>query len=100
MNKITIILATACANYLLRVTPFFIPLGDKMPKYLKRFLEYLPIAALGALLFPGVITSFPQNPIAGIAGVIAAAVTAWLWGGLIISVFASIGVTWIILQYF
>ncbi|HOV09580.1 MAG TPA: AzlD domain-containing protein, partial [Spirochaetota bacterium] len=100
VNKtVLIILTTAVANYSLRVIPFFISRGKDLPPYLKRFLEYLPIAALGALIFPGVINSFQQNPAAGIAGVTAAAITAWLTENLIYSVTASIAVTWYILQY-
>jgi len=94
-----IILACALVNYILRVVPFFISAGDNLPPYLKRFLDYMPVAALGALIFPGVLTSFPQHPAAGIAGVAAAAIAAWFTNGLILPVFASIGVTWFMLQY-
>jgi len=99
-KTLLIIFATAIVNYLLRVIPFFISGGENLPPYIKRFLEFLPIAALGALIFPGVINSFPQNPLAGIAGVTAAAITAVLSENLIYSVTASIAVTWYILQYF
>ncbi len=99
-NIIFIILACALGNYLLRVVPFFIPGGDNLPPFVKRFLDFMPIAALGALILPGIVTSFPQNPAAGIAGVAAAAVTAWFTGGLMMPVIASISVTWFILQFF
>lgn len=98
-NVLIIILACAAVNYLLRVVPFIFTIGENIPPYLKRFLDYMPIAALGALILPGIITSFPDNPIAGIAGAAAAAVTAWIAGGLILPVFASIGTAWIVLQY-
>lgn len=98
-NTMVIILACAAVNYALRVIPFFITAGENIPPYMKRFLDYMPVTALGALIFPGVITSFPQHPEAGIAGVAAASIAAWFTDGLIIPVFASIGVTWFILQY-
>lgn len=101
MSKtLIIIFVCAAANYLLRVVPFFLSAGDKLPPYLKRFLDYMPVTALGALIFPGVISSFPQHPEAGIAGVAAAAIAAWFSEGLILPVFASISVTWFMLQYF
>jgi len=101
MNKtVMIILACAIVNYVLRAVPFLMPVGRNMPPYLKRFLDFMPIAALGALIFPGIITSFPQNPAAGIAGVAAAATAAWFAKGLILPVLASIGTTWLLLQYF
>jgi branched-subunit amino acid transport protein len=98
-NVLIIILACAAVNYLLRIVPFIFTIGENIPPFLKRFLDYMPIAALGALILPGIITSFPDNPIAGIAGAAAAAVTAWIAGGLILPVFASIGTAWIVLQY-
>ena len=99
-NIIFIIIACALGNYLLRVIPFFIPGGENLPPVIKRFLDYMPIAALGALILPGIVTSFPQNPAAGIAGVAAAAITAWFAGGLIIPVITSISATWFVLQFF
>lgn len=96
---IFIILACAIGNYLLRVIPFFIPGSNSLPPYIKRFLDYMPLAALGALILPGIITSFPQNPAAGVAGVAAASAVAWIYGGLIMPVIASIGATWFVLQY-
>lgn len=101
MSKvIVIILACGVVNYVLRVTPFVFSVGENIPPYLKRFLDYMPVTALGALILPGIITSFPANPAAGAAGVAAAAFTAWLAGGLILPVFAAIGTTWVVLQYF
>ena len=100
MSKVIfIIIACGAVNYILRVVPFVFSVGENLPPYLKRFLDYMPVAALGALILPGIITSFPANPAAGIAGVAAAAVTAWLAGGLILPVFASIGTAWLVLQY-
>ncbi len=100
MNEsLLIIIVCAAANYILRAVPFFISIGEKMPPYIKRFLDYMPVAALGALIFPGVITSFPQNPAAGIAGVAAAGITAWFSEGLMVPVFASVASTWFVLQY-
>jgi len=98
-SALVIILACGAVNYFLRVVPFIFSVGDNIPAYLKRFLDYMPVAALGALILPGIITSFPANPAAGIAGAAAAALTAWIAGGLILPVFASIGTAWIVLQY-
>ena len=100
MNRIIIIiLLCAAVNYALRVIPFIVRI-DNIPQYFKRFLDYMPVAALGALILPGIITSFPDNPIAGVAGIIAAAFMSWFVGGMIIPVLASIGATWMVIQYF
>ena len=94
-----LVLGCAAINYCLRAVPFFIKPITNMPPYLKRCLDYMPIAALGALIFPGIFTSFPGKPMAGVAGVAAAAICAWFARGLVIPVFASIAATWIVLQY-
>jgi len=94
-----LILGCAAINYSLRAVPFFTRAIKEMPPYLKRCLDYMPIAALGTLIFPGIFTSFPNRPLAGVAGVTAAAICAWFTRGLVIPVFASIAATWLVLQY-
>lgn len=94
-----LILGCALINYALRAIPFFTRTITELPPYLKRCLDYMPIAALGALILPGIFTSFPGKPMAGVAGVAAAAICAWFARGLVIPVFASIAATWIVLQY-
>lgn len=98
-KALLLVLGCAAINYSLRSVPFFTRAIKEMPPYLKRFLDYMPIAALGALIFPGIFTSFPQKPMAGVAGVAAAAIAAWFARGLVIPVFASITATWLVLQY-
>jgi branched-subunit amino acid transport protein len=98
-KAVLLILGCAAINYSLRAMPFFTRTIRELPPYVKRFLDYMPIAALGALILPGIFTSFPQKPMAGVAGVAAAAIAAWFARGLVIPVFASIAVTWLVLQY-
>ena len=98
-KALLLILGCAAINYSLRAVPFFTKTIKELPPYVKRFLEYMPIAALGALILPGIFTAFPQKPLAGLAGVAAAAIAAWFARGLVIPVFASIAATWLVLQY-
>ncbi|WP_319562499.1 AzlD domain-containing protein [Marispirochaeta sp.] len=95
---ILIITGAALATYLPRAFPFLVGFPDKIPGFLSRFLSVMPVAALGALIFPAVIFSFPERPIAGIAGVAAAAAIAWLRGGLIFPVLSSIVSAYIVLS--
>ena len=100
MHKVLwMILGCAAINYSLRAIPFFVNAKKDLPPFLKRFLDYMPITALGALIFPGIFTSFPGRPLAGLAGVTAAALCAWFARGLVWPVFASIAATWMVLQY-
>lgn len=94
-----VILGCAALNYSLRAVPFFTRPIKRMPPFLQRFLAYMPIAALGALILPGIFTSFPGKPLAGLAGVLAAGVCAWFSKGLVVPVFACITATWLVLQF-
>ena len=98
-RALLLVLGCAAINYALRSVPFFTKAIKEMPPYLKRCLDYMPIAALGALIFPGIFTSFPGKPLAGLAGVGAAAIAAWFARGLVIPVIASITATWLVLQF-
>ena len=73
-----VIVACAAVNYLIRVVPWFMTDWDKVPLGVRRFLTIMPVAALGALIFPGSITSLVDTgrAWAGLGGLAAAAVTA------------------------
>ncbi len=89
------IFGAALATYLPRALPFLLPFPEKMPRFLTSVLKVMPIAALGALIFPGVIDSFPKEPMAGILGVVGAAAVAWFRGGLILPVLTSIAAAYL-----
>ena len=91
------ILGAAGATYLPRALPFLIGFSERLPARLRAFLTAMPTAALGALIFPAVLFSFPGRPAAGAAGVAAAAFVAWKRGGLVLPVIASVLTAWLIL---
>lgn len=95
---VMIIAGAALATYLPRAIPFLVGFPENIPGFLRRLLAVMPVAALGALIFPAVLLSFPERPVAGIAGVAAAALVAWMRGGLIIPVLSSIASAYIILS--
>lgn len=58
MSKIlSMILLTALVTYLVRALPLVLYKGKEPGKFLKSFLEYIPYAALGGLLFPEILYS-------------------------------------------
>lgn len=58
MNKaIYMIFFTGLVTYLIRAVPIVLYRGKEPSKFLKSFLEYIPYAALGGLLFPEVLFS-------------------------------------------
>ena len=98
-SMLLIIVGTSIVTFLVKTVPFFIPVSDKIPLGIKRFLSYIPYAALGALIFPGVIQSFPERPLAGILGISTAAFVSWFRGGLLLPVFSSVIITYVVLEW-
>ena len=93
-----ILFGTAFLTYGIRVLPFLSPALQRLPDFFKRMLTIMPVAALGALIFPGSLQAIPEMPLAGLAGIMTAAFVTLLYGGnLILPVIASIGTTWLVL---
>ncbi|NDI34253.1 AzlD domain-containing protein [Chengkuizengella sediminis] len=68
-----IILGMSLATMLPRYLPVWIVDRFIMPNWVKSWLSYIPYAALGALLFPGILTIEEGEPWIGIIGGITAA---------------------------
>jgi branched-subunit amino acid transport protein len=59
-------------TYLPRLIPFLFARQIKLPAWVQRWLKFFPYAALGALIFPGILTAVPGRPgLAAGAGVLA-----------------------------
>jgi branched-subunit amino acid transport protein len=54
---VILIIAMALVTYIPRMLPMVMLSGVKLPGRLRTFLGYIPYAALGALIFPGILTS-------------------------------------------
>ncbi len=98
LPMIIIVFIASLATMIPRFIPYFTPLIDKVPNKIKEMLKILPIAALGALIFPFSIIDFNPLWIAGLCGVIIAFVLGYLRLNMIISIFASVIVTYILLN--
>lgn len=97
---IPLFILCALVTYLTRAVPFFLSWMKRLPPGVRRFLSVIPIAALGALLFPGVLMEFSFFPPLGLIGLAAAAGAAWLFGGLIVPIAGSILVVYLTLVLF
>ncbi len=92
-----IILALMVVTYIPRLLPFVLISDKKLPDKLNRFLEYVPYAALGALIIPGALSTIPGHPIATGVGLAFAFLYSYLKGGMIITVVGGIIATYIVL---
>ncbi len=95
-----ILFGTAALTYGIRVLPFLSEGVKRLPDPVKNILKMMPVAALGALIFPGTFQALPEVPWAGLISIGAAALISWvLRGSLVLPVLASIGLTWLILIF-
>lgn len=97
-QSILIVVFTASiATMIPRFIPYFSKKINCLPSSIKKKLSLLPIAALGALIFPYTILDFSSIWYAGLLGVIAAFILGYLRFNMIISILASIIVTYSLL---
>lgn len=96
-NNTLLILGMMIVTYIPRMIPFAMVSDKKLPSNLKRFLEFIPYTALGALIIPGIFSATPEMPSASLLGICFAFVYGWYKGGIIIPVLGSIMVTFIMI---
>nr|WP_090797272.1 AzlD domain-containing protein [Pelagirhabdus alkalitolerans] len=68
MRVFIIIVAMSVVTMLPRLLPVWIVDKWRFPEWIGRFLEAVPYAALGALIFPGIITVVENRPEMGLIG--------------------------------
>ncbi|SFG59155.1 Branched-chain amino acid transport protein [Halobacillus alkaliphilus] len=75
---IWMIIGMALVTAIPRVLPAFIVDIVSFPKWVDRWLNAIPYAALGALIFPGILSVKPEGPQIGIIAGLTAVLLAWL----------------------
>lgn len=78
MKILAIILGMALVTYLPRLLPALLLDRFAFPAWFRKWLKSIPYAALGALIFPGVLLVDREQPFLGLAGGLAAAVLSYL----------------------
>ena len=73
MNILSLVLILTVVNILPRILPVFFIGKFVLPDIFITFLNYIPIAALGVLIFPGILSAV-ETPLEGIFGGIFAAI--------------------------
>ncbi|MGP4076487.1 AzlD domain-containing protein [Halobacillus sp. K22] len=75
---IWMIIGMAVVTAIPRVLPAFIVDMISFPKWVDRWLNAIPYAALGALIFPGILSVKPEAPQIGVIAGLTAVLLAWL----------------------
>lgn len=97
MNSFSVIILMMIVTYLPRMLPMYFINVEKIPIELKRFLSFIPYAALGALIFPGSINSINGKPEVSVIGITTAAIIAWFSGNIIVTVVLTVAATYLLL---
>jgi len=90
MKIFMIILGMSVVTYIPRLLPVFIMDKFKLPVWTKRWLTSIPFAALGALIFPDILSVEKHMPAIGLVGGLAAAVAAWFRVNVVVVIAISI----------
>ncbi len=77
-------------TYVPRILPLVMGDGLVLPALVRRWLSYFPYAAIGALIFPGILTSVPRSPWIGLAAGGLAFGIAWKVKSPMVAVLAAI----------
>ncbi len=78
MTVLILIIGMAVVTYIPRLLPALFLDRFKFPAGFQKWLKSIPYAALGALIFPGVLLVEKDQPLLGLAGGLAAFILALL----------------------
>lgn len=93
-----IVFGMMAVTFIPRFLPFVMMTDKPLPRKVKKFLEYVPYAALGALIIPGAINAIPEAPLAVMAGMAFAVIYSLIRGGMIISIVGGILAAYLVLM--
>ena len=99
VNILYIIAGMTVVTYLPRLLPFYIFSKINLSKRMMLFLKCIPYSALGALIFPDVLSSVPSVYIA-VFGAAVAAVLTYRFENMIITVAGAVFTVYVSLMIF
>jgi len=86
-----VIVGMALVTYIPRLLPAFLIGHRNVSPWMERWLGSIPYAALGALIFPGILSVEQGEPLVGIAGGAVAALLAFFRLNMLIVIVGAIG---------
>ena len=91
MNLVYLVIDMALLTNIPRMLPIVLLQNVQLPAYVKAFMKLIPYAALGALIFPGALTSAgPEHLGAAVLGCSLSILLAWFGTNLILVVAGGI----------
>lgn len=89
---LTLIIGMFLVTYIPRMLPMVLTKDLIFPPLLEKWLSYVPYAALGALIFPGVFTVLPERPWLGFIASAFAFIVAWYVKQMIIVLLVAVSI--------
>ena len=99
MNILLVIVGMALVTYIPRLLPALFMDRFQFPNWFQKWLKSIPYAALGALIFPGILLVEKDQPLLGLAGGVIAFILSLLRLHITLVMTGSILIV-ILLQYF
>lgn len=96
---IAIIIGMALVTMIPRVIPAFIIEKLLFRDWVNKWLSAIPYAALGALIFPGILTVKPEQPQIGLLGGLVAIGLAYVGLNIVLVVMGAIATVYILSSY-
>ena len=91
MDLLVLVLGMALVTYLPRMLPLVLLQNVELPSFVRQFMKYIPYAALGALIFPGILSSTGNEHIeSAIVGCGLSVILAWFEMNLIFVVLGGV----------
>lgn len=97
MDILFVVLVMTAVTYATRLLPFLLMDAEKISPGIKRFLSYIPFAALGALILPGGLSAVSGRPGVSLMAIAVTILAAWFNRNIIITVAVSIISVYILL---
>lgn len=85
-----IIIGMSIATMVPRIIPGFLVDRMQFRPWVNRWLNAIPYAALGALVFPGILSVIPEEPMIGIIGGVVAIILAYFGLNIVFVVLGAI----------
>jgi branched-subunit amino acid transport protein len=86
-------------TYVPRLLPMVLTKDLAFPPLLEKWLSYIPYAALGALIFPGVLTVDQAYPWIGFVAALVTFIISWFFKQMILILITSILVVFMLQQW-
>ena len=85
-----LIIGMSLVTLIPRLIPVFILEKLELKPWVNRWLQAIPYAALGALIFPGILSVDPDRPYFGLIGGFVAVLLAWTGINIVLVVIGAI----------